>query len=263
MRRIGIWRDIFVVLFTALIGLSFPDLAAGQTDLQRAQNLASCLTGKYPSLCKRQWLTADELRKVESAERQENLRICLTGKYPSLCRKDRLTPQERDQAIVAEASENRRICLTGQYRSLCKKNLLTDAELKQVLTAERTENLRMCLKGLYPSICDKSLLTQDQLSQVTAAERRAAESEKQKPPDSRRRRVGPGAASLSCEAGHWVESVAADGRIVKLEDGSIWEVDAVDAIDSALWLPTTDIVVCGDKLINTEDNETVSARRIR
>ena len=70
-------------------------------------------------------------------------------------------------------------------------------------------------------------------------------------------------SSSGCEAGHWVDSVSNDGQIVKLEDGSIWEVDAVDAIDSALWLPTTDIVACDDKLINTEDNETVSATRLR
>jgi len=57
--------------------------------------------------------------------------------------------------------------------------------------------------------------------------------------------------------------VAADGQIIKLEDGSIWEVDPVDVIDSALWLPISDIVVCDDKLINTDDNETVSAREIR
>ncbi|MDR3453785.1 MAG: hypothetical protein P4L96_13465 [Rhodoferax sp.] len=69
--------------------------------------------------------------------------------------------------------------------------------------------------------------------------------------------------SYACEAGHWVESVSAGGEIVKLEDGSIWEVDAVDRIDSSLWLPTTEIVVCDDTLINTDDNETVSATRIR
>ena len=57
--------------------------------------------------------------------------------------------------------------------------------------------------------------------------------------------------------------MAADGQIIKLEDGSIWEVDPVDVIDSALWLPISDIVVCDDKLINTDDNETVSAREIR
>jgi hypothetical protein len=70
-------------------------------------------------------------------------------------------------------------------------------------------------------------------------------------------------ARSDCESGHWVDSVSSDGQIVKLEDGSIWEVDPVDAIDSMLWLPTTDIISCDDKLINTEDNEKVSARRIR
>ncbi len=54
-----------------------------------------------------------------------------------------------------------------------------------------------------------------------------------------------------------------DGQIIKLEDGSIWEVDDADTVDSALWLPTTDIVACDAKLINTEDNETVSATRLR
>jgi len=67
----------------------------------------------------------------------------------------------------------------------------------------------------------------------------------------------------SCEDGHWIDSVMDDGSIVKLEDGSIWQVDDVDAVDSALWLPTTDIVVCDGKLINTEDHESVSAEQIR
>jgi hypothetical protein len=69
-------------------------------------------------------------------------------------------------------------------------------------------------------------------------------------------------SSSSCESGHWVEEVMSDGEIVKLEDGSLWRVDATDTVDSALWLPSTDIVVCDGKLINTEDNESVEARRI-
>lgn len=67
----------------------------------------------------------------------------------------------------------------------------------------------------------------------------------------------------SCEDGHWIEEVLSDGAVVKLEDGSLWRVDDADTVDSALWLPTTDIVICDGKLINTEDNESVSARPIR
>ena len=54
-----------------------------------------------------------------------------------------------------------------------------------------------------------------------------------------------------------------DGSIIKLEDGSLWEVEAGDTVDSALWLPVTDVVVCDGRIINTEDNETVHVRRIR
>jgi hypothetical protein len=71
------------------------------------------------------------------------------------------------------------------------------------------------------------------------------------------------ANAQSCESGHWIEAVLDDGRLVKLEDGSLWEVDSVDVITSSLWLPVSDIVVCDDKLINSDDNESVTAHRIR
>lgn len=69
--------------------------------------------------------------------------------------------------------------------------------------------------------------------------------------------------ALACEDGHWIQSVSSDGTIIKLEDGSVWKVDAVDAITSMLWLPTTEIVACDDKLINTDDEEKVDATRIK
>ncbi|MGA8594897.1 MAG: hypothetical protein WB676_09150 [Bryobacteraceae bacterium] len=34
-----------------------------------------------------------------------------------------------------------------------------------------------------------------------------------------------------------------DGKIITLEDGSLWQVDTLDQIDTALWLPITNIVV--------------------
>jgi hypothetical protein len=71
-----------------------------------------------------------------------------------------------------------------------------------------------------------------------------------------------GRAYSSCDPGHWVDAVLDDGHLVKLEDGSLWEIDAADQIDTALWLPTSEITVCGEKLINTDDNETADAVRI-
>lgn len=75
--------------------------------------------------------------------------------------------------------------------------------------------------------------------------------------------------ALACEGGHWIESVSSeesvssDGRVITLEDGSVWEVDSIDRIDSMLWLPVSEIVACDDKLINTNDDEAVVVVRIR
>ncbi len=254
-------QTLILVFAATLAALASPQVVA-QSDLERSQNLTTCLSGRYAALCKKQWLSPDESKKVEIAEHRENLRTCLTGRYPALCNRNKLSTDEARQVLAAEKQENLKTCLTGRYKALCKKNLLSGPELKQVLAAEQSENLRTCLTGRYSSLCNKSLLTTEQLSQTQAAESRATESRKQyvgKAPAPRGRRY----SSSDCESGHWVESVSGDGQIVKLEDGSIWEVDAVDAIDSALWLPTTDIVACDDKLINTEDNETVSATRLR
>ena len=66
-----------------------------------------------------------------------------------------------------------------------------------------------------------------------------------------------------CENGHWVQSVSSDGSIVILEDSSVWQVNLIDRVDTMLWLPITDITVCGDALVNTEDNEVAEAIRIR
>jgi len=70
-------------------------------------------------------------------------------------------------------------------------------------------------------------------------------------------------AAPACEAGHWIQSVSSDGTIIKLEDGSVWEVDSLDTITSMLWLSLTEIVACDDKLINTDDGEKVDATRLK
>jgi hypothetical protein len=69
--------------------------------------------------------------------------------------------------------------------------------------------------------------------------------------------------------GHWIESVMDDGSVIKLEDDSLWQVSPLDVIDSALWLPISDITVIeGDdpgyphKLVNKDDGEVVNARLV-
>ncbi len=250
-----------VLKLVVAFAIGLPVHVAAQTDLQKAQNLATCLSGRFPSLCHHGWLSASERAKVDDAERLENLKTCLTGRFPALCKRELLSPDEVHQVAEAEKRENLRTCLTGRFKSLCQKDLLSEAELQRVQNAERSENLRTCLTGMFPALCDKSLLTPEQRSQAATSELRLSENSGKSSNLSSNHRVRSG--SSGCETGHWIESVSDDGQIIKLEDGSVWEVDDVDTVDSALWLPTTDIVACDDKLINTEDDETVSAKRLR
>ena len=249
-------------LLSIVIVLFVQSYSLGQTDLQKAQNLTTCLSGTFPALCHKGWLTSSERQRAAAAERRENLTTCLSGQFPALCNKSLLSPAEVPQVVAAEKRENLRTCLTGQFRALCNKNLLSAAELRRVDVVEKAENLRTCLSGRFPSLCDRTLLTPDQALQAASAERIAASTRatgRSRAYSQTRHAVG----SSGCETGHWIESVSDDGEIVKLEDGSVWEVEAGDTVDSALWLPTTDIVSCDDKLINTEDNETVAATRLR
>jgi len=61
-----------------------------------------------------------------------------------------------------------------------------------------------------------------------------------------------------CQGGHSVSSLADDGRLVVLEDGSVWEVDLVDTVDTALWKKGEGVLLCGSRMINTRSGERVS-----
>lgn len=71
---------------------------------------------------------------------------------------------------------------------------------------------------------------------------------------------------LSQGSGHWMKSKTDDGAIVILEDGSVWQIDPLDQIDTMLWLPMTEITVVeiigGYLLINTDDGEKAHARLV-
>ncbi len=69
--------------------------------------------------------------------------------------------------------------------------------------------------------------------------------------------------SAGCEDGHWIQNVAGDGEIVILEDGSVWQVDSIDTITSSLWLPISNVMVCGATMINTDDGEKVGVIRLK
>ena len=82
--------------------------------------------------------------------------------------------------------------------------------------------------------------------------------------------TGPGTPTYSgASGGHWIRSKADNGGMITLEDGSIWEINSIDRIDTILWLPTTGITVLkapqpvGDykyMLLNKDDGEKALAK---
>jgi hypothetical protein len=72
----------------------------------------------------------------------------------------------------------------------------------------------------------------------------------------------------STGSGHWIERVSDNGRIVVLEDDSVWEISELDRLDVSLWLPNDEITVADNpsnpfypyKLINTDQGETAEAK---
>jgi len=72
-----------------------------------------------------------------------------------------------------------------------------------------------------------------------------------------------------------IRSVTRDGEIIVMLSGSVFEVLPGDSIDSALWLPASDVVICMRSLnvrgtqmkyyeiINLDDKEKVGATRLR
>jgi hypothetical protein len=73
-----------------------------------------------------------------------------------------------------------------------------------------------------------------------------------------------GAAAASCEDDS-ILSVSSDGAILRMLSGDVFEVDPLDRVDTALWLPTEDVVVCDDEfVINKDENgEKAGVTRLR
>jgi hypothetical protein len=199
-------------------------------------------------------------QQVGMAENRENLRTCMTGKYAALCDHSRLTSDQAGEVKNAERIENLTVCLTGQYPALCNHSLLSLDDAVRVQSAENSENLKTCLDGRYSAICNHPLLRSEEAKSVAAAEANVTPS-----------RTAPHAnvgaphrrQSETCVSGLSIESVEGDGKVIKLDDGSMWEVDDVDTVDTALWLAADDVVLCGGKIINKDENESADVTPIR
>ena len=241
-------RSVAVVLLC----LSFNSAGLGSAK----KNLEICLSGKYPALCDRSKLSAEQLRQAKDAERRQNVRVCMQGKYVALCDHSKLTPEEAAAVRQAERKENFRVCIAGRYPALCKHALLAPEELKSVRAAEAAENLKVCLDGRFPALCKRELLNEAQIASVAEAEKKTAPARRQL-----EKRLAERRAIGDCDA-HTIEQVEADGKIIKLGDGSLWEVEDIDVVTTALWLPLSKAIVCRGRMTNVDDDETVDVTPI-
>lgn len=72
--------------------------------------------------------------------------------------------------------------------------------------------------------------------------------------------------SSEAHANHWIEKVADGGKIIILEDRSVWEVSPIDSIHSSLWLPVSRVIVVTNSgfypylMINLSDKRAVEVK---
>lgn len=221
----------------------------------REQNLQTCLSGKYPSLCRYDILSDEQRVQVRAAELRENLRVCLTGRYPTLCNHADLTPPQALAVKEAERSENLKVCLTGKYPALCNHELLSAEERVRVRSAEVAENLQTCLDGRWASLCDRSLLSPQQRAAVGEAEARAAAASKTAKPSPPA--VSSTAACYESSIMNPTPFLGNDGEIFKLADGTLWEVKyeyeyMYEYYPSVIICPSRETLLIGRKTLNVK-----------
>jgi hypothetical protein len=67
------------------------------------------------------------------------------------------------------------------------------------------------------------------------------------------------ACAFACEPGHRIDEIVDHGKVIKLEDGSLWGVMPNDQGETASWTVQDNITTCEKTLINTTKNKTVTA----
>jgi hypothetical protein len=71
--------------------------------------------------------------------------------------------------------------------------------------------------------------------------------------------------SQSCDDDS-IQTVSTDGSIIVMISGAVYRVDPLDRVDTALWLPAEDVLICGDgtEIVNTDENgERANVQRLR
>lgn len=58
-----------------------------------------------------------------------------------------------------------------------------------------------------------------------------------------------------------IDEIKYDGRVVILDDGTRWEVDAVDTVTADMWMPGDRVVVIDDEMYKLDDSERVTVQQ--
>jgi len=58
-----------------------------------------------------------------------------------------------------------------------------------------------------------------------------------------------------------IEDIKYDGRLIILDDGTRWEVEAIDSTTAELWSPLDKVVVIDDEMYKLEDTEKVGVQQ--
>jgi hypothetical protein len=72
----------------------------------------------------------------------------------------------------------------------------------------------------------------------------------------------PGSAGARCGAPTWLRSVAEDGALVALADGTHWQPAAEQRVQVARWQDGDELFVCSGRLVNARTGEMVRATRL-
>lgn len=63
----------------------------------------------------------------------------------------------------------------------------------------------------------------------------------------------------ACETGHHIKEIIDHGKILKLEDDTLWQIGAPDQTEVANWKNGENITTCDYSIINTSESKTVTA----
>jgi hypothetical protein len=58
-----------------------------------------------------------------------------------------------------------------------------------------------------------------------------------------------------------IKDIRYDGRLIILDDGTRWEVDAIDSSTAEMWSPMDKVVVIDDEMFKLDDMEKVAVQQ--